>query len=198
MFHLIAVGKSREISAIQSQNQSESEEEDEEILQKCIASGMTAKRNLNNNKSVKTKRSPITPKTTPNLSPNNDNNKSQKTELNAEQTRRFFVEDTPIELSKCHSSLSSLSIESDDHFDDQKLLNEVITRGMNQKKNSKVPKLKRVEKRNEKPMNTNLDEFDDTITYTICHKSNIFDPIFFILKLFNYNCLQTNFRPDLS
>lgn len=161
--------KSREVSANQSPNHSEEESEDEEILQKCIASGMTANRNtLTKKRSPKV--SPKTPKTTPNASPNIINDTNDNKGVNGDQTRHFFVENTPIEMSYCHSSLSSLSIESDDHFEEQMLLSEVISRGMNQK--SKTPKTKTVQKSIEKPKTTDLDEVDDTTTYTICRKSN--------------------------
>ena len=101
------MGKSLEMSPNRSQNQSESE--DEEILQKCIASGMTA--NRNQNKSVRVKKSPTTPKSTPKTTPKHANNKTVWKELNTDQTRLFFVEDTPIEMSACYSWLSSQGIQ---------------------------------------------------------------------------------------
>ena len=155
------------------QNQSHSDEsDDEEILKKCIASGMRAYRNQ---KSAKNNSSPKTPKTTPNPSPSAVTNDNESKDINPDQTRRFFVEDTPNDLSHCHSSLSSLSIKSDEHLEDQKLLNEMITRGMSQTKNSKIPKaMPRTSKmKNNIKMKliTNLDDVDDQNTYTICHKS---------------------------
>ncbi|CAG2109249.1 unnamed protein product, partial [Medioppia subpectinata] len=179
-------GKSRNTSMNPIHNISD-ESDDEEILQKCIESGMTASRKLINtsNKCDKNanKRSPKTPKSTPNASPNSENlnamthKKDDKSDINADQSRRYFVEDTPVQLSHCQSSLSSLSIDSDDHMEDQKLLNEAITRGMNQKKTStKTTKSKSHHKKATDNVmtssNRSVESVDDAITYTVYYKSD--------------------------
>jgi len=129
----------------------------------------------NHNKSLTSRQSPKTPKTTPNVSPNSYNDNKSQVNPKPEKVvhnNRFFVEDTPIELSQCHSPLSSLSIDSDDGFDDQKLLEAAISTGMNKEiKTNTFKSLKTVDENNDSLKPNKFDREDDEITYTICHQS---------------------------
>ncbi|XP_054155046.1 adenomatous polyposis coli protein-like [Oppia nitens] len=183
-------------------------DDDEELLQSLIESGRSASRSQHNTASRRTsrtaaKRSPKTPKTTPIVrSPNNEqhlllinnnNNYSGKDhviEVNGDQSRQY-CEDTPVELTRCHSPLSALSLESggnigedddddddDDrrndygYDDDHELLYEVINRGMIQT-NGQTPVKQFGHKRSDSVTNDEaIDSCDEnTVTYTICRKN---------------------------
>jgi hypothetical protein len=164
---LIAANSKHEISLNQSNYHSDESEDEDIILQKCIESGMPTS-NSNSNKSV-VRQSPKTPKTTPNVSPNSYNERNIETNKseNNDRNKQFFVEDTPIELSQCHSSLSSLSIDdSDDGIEDEKLLEAAINTGMNQIKKFDSKLIK--ESDNQLKLK---DKEDDQLTYTVCQLS---------------------------
>lgn len=94
-----------------------SSDDDDEILQKCIAYAMPVQK-----KKSFTRTSRIQKRIS-----------QQKESVIGDQKKQFFVEDTPVQFSECHSSLSSLSFDSADEIDDNQLLEAAINFGMNSK-----------------------------------------------------------------
>lgn len=150
-----------------------SSDDDDEILQKCIASAMPMQKKKSYSKTSKMQR--------------RINQSQQKESVIADQKKQFFVEDTPVHFSECHSSLSSLSFDSADEIDDNQLLEAAINFGMNSKiypsKESPSGTASTHKSKHTVAMdsgqsiasnNCMVDSTDDDEkTYTVCTKSNL-------------------------